>query len=85
MLLWGLWGFAARGGSDRCSAASVRPGSYLAVTVMFPVQTAAVRSRIALLGLLPLLLAFALPAGACERHLQGHQTSTDSAQEASSR
>ncbi|MFM7086644.1 MAG: hypothetical protein ACKOXO_06605 [Cyanobium sp.] len=35
--------------------------------------------------LLPCLLAIALPAGACERHLNGHQNSVDSAQEASRR
>ena len=44
---------------------------------------AVVRGRIGLL--LVLLLACALPAGACERHLNGHQNGTDSAQEASRR
>ena len=34
---------------------------------------------------LPLLAALSLPAGACERHLQGHQNSSDSAAEASQR
>jgi hypothetical protein len=34
---------------------------------------------------LPLLAGLALPATACERHLQGHQNSSDSSAEASQR
>ncbi|MFM7312729.1 MAG: hypothetical protein ACKO0M_06120 [Cyanobium sp.] len=34
---------------------------------------------------LPLLVALALPAGACEHHLHGHQNSSDSAAEANQR
>ena len=43
--------------------------------------------RISLRSLLalPLLAVLALPAGACERHLNGHQNSSDSAAEASQR
>jgi hypothetical protein len=43
--------------------------------------------RFPLLSLLalPLLAVLALPAGACERHLHGHQNSSDSAAEASQR
>jgi len=43
--------------------------------------------RLSLLSLLalPLLAALALPAPACERHLHGHQNSSDSAAEASQR
>jgi len=40
-------------------------------------------SRLA--ALLPLVLLVALPAVACERHLQGHQNSASTAQEASQR
>lgn len=35
--------------------------------------------------LLPLMAVLALPAAACERHLNGHQNSSDSAAEASQR
>lgn len=43
--------------------------------------------RFSLLSLLalPLLAVLALPASACERHLHGHQTGSDSAAEASQR
>ena len=43
--------------------------------------------RLSLLSLLalPLLALVALLAGACERHLNGHQNSSDSAAEASQR
>ena len=34
---------------------------------------------------LPLLALLSLPVGACERHLNGHQNSSDSAAEASQR
>jgi len=34
---------------------------------------------------LPLLAVLALPAAACERHLHGHQNSSDSAVEATQR
>jgi len=41
------------------------------------------RSPLALpLLALPLLAAIALPSAACERHLHGHQNSSDSAAEA---
>ncbi len=43
--------------------------------------------RLFLLSLfaLPLLTLLSQPAGACERHLHGHQNSSDSAAEASRR
>jgi hypothetical protein len=43
--------------------------------------------RLSLISLLALqlLAALALPANACERHLNGHQNSSDSAAEASQR
>lgn len=43
------------------------------------------RFSLRLLLALPLLAGLALPVAACERHLQGHQTSSDSAAEASQR
>lgn len=43
------------------------------------------RHPLACLFALPLLTALLLPAHACERHLRGHQNSSDSAAEASRR
>jgi hypothetical protein len=43
------------------------------------------RFRLRSLLTLPLLAVLALPAAACERHLHGHQNSSDSAAEASQR
>ena len=52
-----------------------------------PMRPTALIRRVALqpLALLPLALLLALPATACERHLQGHQNSSSTAQEASQR
>jgi hypothetical protein len=52
---------------------------------MFPAPAAPACIRAGGGLLLALLLAFGLPVAACERHLNGHHTSTDSAQAANRR
>lgn len=57
----------------------------LALPSLAPDPAASMRLSLLSLLALPLLAALALPAPACERHLHGHQNSSDSAAEASQR